>query len=50
MTVLIVDSSIQIIERLKMLLLETGVVTGVYPAVSYAEAIKIFKENKVRQK
>ena len=46
MLILIVDSSIQIIERLEELISESGNIITIHKAVSYEEARKLFKENK----
>ncbi len=46
MQVLIVDSSIQIIERLEEIISEAENIIAVHGAVSYEEAKKLFKENK----
>jgi DNA-binding NarL/FixJ family response regulator len=46
MKVLIVDSSIRIIERLEEILSEAENITAIHRAVSYEEATKLFKENK----
>lgn len=46
MKILIVDSSIQIIERLEEILSEAENITVIYRATSYEEAKKLFKENK----
>ena len=46
MRVLIVDSSIPIIERLEERISDMGYITAVHRAVSYEEAKKLFKENK----
>jgi len=44
--ILIVDSSLPIIERLEEILSETGNITTVHKAVSYKEAKKLFLENR----
>ena len=46
MKVLIVDSSIRIMERLEEILSEAENITAIHRALSYEEAIKLFKENK----
>ena len=46
MQVLIVDSSVQIIERLEEILAEEENINGIVSAVSYEEAIKLFNEKK----
>jgi DNA-binding NarL/FixJ family response regulator len=46
MLLLIVDSSIQIIERLEELISEEKNITAIHSAVSYEEAKKLFGENK----
>lgn len=46
MVILIVDSSIQIIERLEEILSEAENITAIHKAVSYQEAAKLFKEIK----
>jgi DNA-binding NarL/FixJ family response regulator len=46
MLVLIVDSSIQIIDRLEDLLLDAENVTVIHKAVSYREAKKLFTEKR----
>jgi DNA-binding NarL/FixJ family response regulator len=46
MQVLIVDNSIQIIERLEEILFEAGNIAAIHKASSYEEAKKLFKENK----
>ena len=46
MQVLIVDSSIQIIERWKEIVSEAGNIAAIHTAVSYEEAKKLLKENK----
>ena len=46
MPILIVDSSIRIIERLEEIILETENTTVLHRAVSYLEAKKLLKENK----
>jgi len=46
MLILIIDSSIQIIERLEEIISEAENITAIHRAVSYAEAKKLFKENK----
>ena len=45
MLVLIVDSSVQIIDRLEDLLLDAKNITHIHRAASYKEAKKLFKEN-----
>jgi|SRR5580704_1959551 DNA-binding NarL/FixJ family response regulator len=45
MLVLIVDSSVQIIDRLEDLLLDAKNITQIHRAVSYVEAKKLFSEN-----
>src|ERR1700682_5481211 len=45
MMVLIVDSSLQIIDRLEDLLLDAENITNIHKAVSYKEAKKLFMEN-----
>src|SRR5580693_534894 len=46
MRVLIVDSSIQIIERLVDILSDAGNITDIHVALSCEEARRLFKENK----
>jgi len=46
MTVLVVDSSVQIIERLQLILWETGNIKTAYGAVSFKDAAKFLRENK----
>src|SRR4051812_8629370 len=46
MMVLVVDSSVLIIERLQHILTEEENVSVVYGAVSYKDAMRIFKENE----
>jgi DNA-binding NarL/FixJ family response regulator len=46
MEILIVDSSLQIIERLKEMLSEAENIHSIHKAVSYEEARKLFKQNK----
>ena len=46
MKVLIVDSSVMIIERLEEILTETGNISVFLKAESYVEASKLFKDNK----
>lgn len=46
MLVLIIDRSVQIIERLEEIIIELENITSVHRAVSYKEAKKLFKENK----
>lgn len=46
MLILIVDSSIQIIERLEEIISETENSTAIHKAISYQEAKKLLKENK----
>ena len=46
MLVLIVDGSIQIIERIVEMLTELNKATSFYSAISYQEAITCFKKNK----
>ena len=46
MRVLIVDSSVRIIERLEEMIAEAGNITAVHSTVSFEEAKKLFKENK----
>ena len=46
MLILIVDSSIQIIERLEELISEAGNITIIHRAVSSEEAKKLFEKNK----
>ena len=46
MQVLIIDSSIRIIERLEEIISEAETVTTVNKAVSYGEAKKLFEKNK----
>ncbi|SRR5258706_3104116 len=46
MLILIVDSSIRIIERLEEIISEAETITAIHRAVSYEEAKKLFKENK----
>jgi DNA-binding NarL/FixJ family response regulator len=45
MLVLIVDSSVQIIDRLEDLLLDAKNITHIHRAVSFIEAKKLFREN-----
>jgi DNA-binding NarL/FixJ family response regulator len=45
MLVLIVDSSVQIIDRLEDLLLDAKNITHIHRAVSFTEAKKLFSEN-----
>ena len=45
MTVLVVDSSVQIIERLQHMLTETESIKIAYGAVSFKDAERFFKEN-----
>lgn len=47
MVVLVVDSSVLIIERLQHFLSETTKATAVYGAVSYKDAIRFFKKIKI---
>lgn len=44
MRILIVDSSIQIIERLEEILSESAIVTEVFKSVSYEGAVTLFKQ------
>ncbi|MCW3119384.1 MAG: response regulator transcription factor [Chitinophagaceae bacterium] len=46
MLILIVDNSLQIIERLEEIILEAQNITAIHSAVSYEEAKKLYKENK----
>jgi len=46
MIVLVVDSSVHIIERLQHILSETNKIKAVYGAVSFKDAARFFKENK----
>ena len=46
MEILIVDSSIQIIERLEEILSESDNINAIHKAVCYEEASKLFKENE----
>jgi DNA-binding response OmpR family regulator len=46
MLILIIDSSIQIVERLEEIISEAENITAIHRAVSYEEAKKLFKENK----
>ena len=46
MLILIVDRSVQIIERLEEIIVEAVDITAVHKTVSYEEAKKLFKENK----
>lgn len=46
MLVLIVDTSSQVMERLEEIISEAENVCAIYKAVSYEEAIKLFKKNK----
>lgn len=46
MLVLIVDGSIQIIERIGEMLSESNNATAINSAISYQEAITLFKKNK----
>jgi two-component system OmpR family response regulator len=46
MLILIVDSSVPIIERLEEMISEAGNITAIQRAVSSEEAKKLFKENK----
>ena len=46
MLILIVDSSILIIERLKELISEADCIKAIHRAVSYEEAKRLYKENK----
>jgi len=46
MRILIVDSSVQIMERLEEMLLESATVTEIDKAVSYPGAEILFKQNK----
>ena len=46
MQVLIVDSSIEVIERLEEILGEADNITAIHSAVSYEEAARFLKENK----
>src|ERR1700688_2954230 len=46
MRVLIVDSSIQIIDRLVDILSDAGNITEIHRALSCKEATRLFKENK----
>ena len=45
MLILIIDSSIQIVERLEEIISEAGNITAIHRAVSYEEAKRLFKEN-----
>jgi two-component SAPR family response regulator len=47
MIVLVVDSSVHIIERLQHILSETDNIKGAYGAVSYKDAARFFKANKI---
>jgi DNA-binding NtrC family response regulator len=46
MIALVVDSSVQIIERLQQILSETDKINTVYGAVSFKDATRFFKANK----
>src|SRR5205085_1630879 len=46
MLILIVDSSMQIIERLEEIISEAKNITGIHRAVSSEEAKRLFKENR----
>lgn len=46
MIVLVVDSSVQIIERLQHLLLETGKIKTVFGAVSFKDATRFLRKNR----
>jgi DNA-binding response OmpR family regulator len=47
MIVLVVDSSVHIIERLQQILSETDNIKAAYGAVSYKDATRFFKANKI---
>jgi chemotaxis response regulator CheB len=46
MVVLIVDSSIDIIERLEEIIAETKIVQTIYTAISYDEAIHLYSQHQ----
>jgi DNA-binding NarL/FixJ family response regulator len=46
MLILIIDSSVQIVERLEEIISEAGNITAVHRALSYEEAKKLIEENK----
>ena len=47
MKVLIVDTSVQILQRLEEMLSEMKSVGNIYKAVNYEEAVELCKENKI---
>jgi two-component system, CitB family, response regulator MalR len=47
MIVLVIDSSVHIIERLQYILSETDNIKATYGAVSYKDASRFFKNNKI---
>jgi two-component SAPR family response regulator len=47
MIVLVIDSSVHIIERLQHILSETANIKAAYGAVSYKDAARFFKTNKI---